>query len=94
MNKLKCIFLIKENLVWAAFGAWICSSIMKSRFKNTLDVKGLLDVGLMISNLITLFAFTKTDLPKSKRGRRRDGEDSSCSYFIFSGISVGNGSKR
>ncbi len=39
MNKGKCIFLIKENLVWAAFGAWICASIMKSRIKNTLEVK-------------------------------------------------------
>ncbi len=25
--------------MWAAFGAWICASIMKSRFKNTLEVK-------------------------------------------------------
>ncbi len=61
MNKWKCIFLIKDNLVWAAFGVWICASIMKSRFKNTLEVKdvfpqvdcmfffGLLDVELMIS---------------------------------------------
>ncbi len=43
--------------MWAAFGAWICASIMKSRFKNTLEVKdacflGFLDVGLMISNYV------------------------------------------
>ncbi len=49
---------------WAsAFGAWICASITKSGFKNTLEVKdvfpqvdcmflGLLDVGLMISNQV------------------------------------------
>ncbi len=37
INKRKCIFLIKENLVRAAFGAWICASIMKSM--NTLEVK-------------------------------------------------------
>ncbi len=46
-----------------AFGARICASIMKTGFKNTLEVKdvfpqvdcmflGLLDVGLMISNQV------------------------------------------
>lgn len=24
--------------MWAAFGAWMCASIMKSMFKNTLEV--------------------------------------------------------